>query len=149
MLNTRRICAGLLTAATLAAAPASWATEPGNDYEPWHWRGYNGETTIYSPPPGGLTYNSYEAITSTTDVDNIIIACGTGKVQSVSISFTGSAGDLDMGVYDLSGNYLGSSTGTGNTELVNVNAANKQAVVMKVYGYNGAQNPYNMSIVCG
>lgn len=148
MLNTRRICAGLLTAAALAAAPASWATEPANDVAPWHWRGYDGETTIYSPPAGGYTYNSYEAITSSTDVDHIIVTCGTGNVQSASISFNAGS-DLDLVVYDMSGNFLGASTGIGSSEYVNLNAVGKQAIVMKVYGFQGAQSPYNISIVCG
>lgn len=149
MPNTRRICAGLLTAAALAAAPASWAMEPGNNFAPWSWVAYNGDATVYSPPTGGRTYNGYEAISSTTDVDHLIATCGTGKVQSIGIDFTHANGDLDITVYDLSGNVLGSSTGVSNTEVVNLNALSKQAVVMKVYGYNGAQNPYNISITCG
>jgi len=150
MLNTRRIFAGFLTAAAIAAAPASWAAEPANDAAPWTWRWYNGETTIYSAPPGGINYNSYEAISSSTDVDHIILACGTGKVQSITINFAMSSGhDLDMAVYDLSGNFIGSSTGVTNSETVNVSAANKQAIVMKVYGWQGSTNPYDMVIVCG
>jgi hypothetical protein len=148
MFKTRRIGAALLAAAAFAAAPASWAAEPANNFAPWSWIGSNGDTTVYSPPPGGLTYNGYEAISSSTDVDHLIVVCGTGKVQSVSINFNSNK-DLDMVVYDLSGNWLGSSTGTGDTESVGLSAVSKQAVVMKVYGYNGAQNPYNISIVCG
>jgi hypothetical protein len=148
MLTKRLICAGLVAAAALSA-PASWAMEPGNDFAPWTWRANNGDATLYSAAPGGSTYNGYESISSTSDVDYIITACGTGKVQSVSINFASSPTvDLDIVVYDLSGNYLGASTGTGSTEFVNLSAISKQVAVMKVYSYQGTAT-YNMSVVCG
>lgn len=149
MLNTRRICAGFLTAAFLAAAPSSWALEPGNDYAPWSWRAAVGDATVYSPPAGGYTYNNYEAISSTTDVDYIIGACRTGRILSIGIQFTNSSGDLDIWVYDLSGHMLAISAGVSDTERVDLSPIDQQAAVMQVVGWHGAQNPYNIQINCG
>lgn len=149
MLNTRWICAGLLTLTALVIAPVGRAMEPGNDTAPWKWRASFGDATLYSPPLGGASYINAEAITSTSDVDHIIGTCGTGKVTWVGVQFTHASGDIDIVVYDLSGNVLGSSTGVTNTERVDLSAFNKQAAVMKVYGYNGAVNSYIVQVSCG
>lgn len=102
---------------------------------------------------GGLT------ISSTTDVDYHVISCGTlfhpglgvvspGIISSTSIKFMHSKGDLDMVVYGVEGNALGSSQGVSDTETVGLSSLNRQVAVVKVFGYRGAINDYELNIVC-
>ena len=66
----------------------------------------------------------------------------------VNINFTHSQGDLDMVVYKADGvTQVGSSTSTGNSERVSLNGQAAGTYYVKVYGYNGAQNPqYTLTI---
>ena len=143
MFEIRRIGAGVLAAAVLAAAPSSWALEPENDSAPWTWHEQKGDTTATSG-----TYFGYEQISTTSDVDYIVATCGDTHMKWISIDFTHATGDIDMAVYDLAGNWLGSGTGVTDTERVELGAFGKQAVALRVYGYNGSQNPYSISVFC-
>jgi len=74
---------------------------------------------------------------------------GTGtSANFVKIDFTHSQGDLDLYVYRSDGTtVVGSSTGTGNTEQVSLSGQPAGTYYVKVYGYNGAQNPsYTLTI---
>lgn len=134
-------------AAVLAVAPSTWAMEPENNSAPWTWHVLKGDATIYSPSTSA-SYFGYEQISGASDVDYIVATCGNTNIKWVSIDFTHATGDIDMIVHDLAGNSLGSSTGITNTERVELAAFGKQAVALRVYGYNGAQNSYNISVFC-
>ena len=66
----------------------------------------------------------------------------------VSIEFAHSQGDLDMVVYRSDGTtVVGSSTGVGNQEYMNLNNQPAGTYYVKVYGWNGATNPnYTLTI---
>jgi predicted RNA-binding protein with TRAM domain len=66
-------------------------------------------------------------------------------VLNVRIDFTHVNGDLDMQLLDGSGNFLASSAGTSNTEIITRAVTPGQAFVVRVYGFNNAQNTYSMS----
>lgn len=147
MFQIRRVFAAVLAVAALAAAPASWAMEPDNDSAPWTWWEQKGNTTVYSPKTSASYFGS-EQISPTSDVDYIVATCGNTNMKWTSIGFTHAAGDIDMWVYDLSGNLLATSTGVTDEERVDLSALGKQAVAIRVYGYNGAQNGYYISVFC-
>jgi hypothetical protein len=140
---------------TLAVAAAASATEPIDNNFPW-----------MGPLPGATfkqmeVVNSYQgaqsiaasgpayAIGTTTDVDYYVGMCGgQTNVKKWRISFTHANGDLDIRVYRADGLLLGSSTGVGNEEIVDVASANEDAAVMKVYGFSGAQGSYGIQLFC-
>ncbi|HTJ46606.1 MAG TPA: hypothetical protein VL463_31085 [Kofleriaceae bacterium] len=62
--------------------------------------------------------------------------------RTVKITFTSSAGDLDLAAYDASGAQLAISQGTGDSESVTVAAGAR----IRVYGYNGATNTYALAV---
>ena len=62
--------------------------------------------------------------------------------RTVTITFTSSAGDLDMAAYDASGTQLSISQGTSDSEQLSVPAGS----TVRVYGYNGATNTYALRI---
>jgi V8-like Glu-specific endopeptidase len=67
---------------------------------------------------------------------------------SVSLNFLHIDGDVDMALYTDTGTWIGSSTGVGNSELINFTASQGQSYVVHVYGYSGAMHwGYNMNIV--
>jgi len=80
---------------------------------------------------GGSHYFSY---VSTSD-----------RVVSVSVTFTHSAGDLDLAVSH-DGEQLGLSDSTNNGESVSVAARRGEQILIRVYGYAGASNTYDLTI---
>ncbi|MDF1563197.1 MAG: PPC domain-containing protein [Deltaproteobacteria bacterium] len=68
----------------------------------------------------------------------------TGTVTA-SIAFTHAQGDLDLKLYDANGSSLDSSTSTGNSETVSGSDASGK-VYVEVFGYNGAENGYSLTI---
>ncbi len=59
----------------------------------------------------------------------------------VSIQFTHSQGDLDLAVYNSSGQRVRVSEGTVNNERVSLNGLAAGAYYVKVLGYRGVSNP--------
>jgi hypothetical protein len=69
------------------------------------------------------------------------------NLDSVSINFKDSAGDLDLYLYDVHGNVVGQSTGTGDTETVSLARFAAGTYYVQVVGANGAVNPsYSLTI---
>jgi hypothetical protein len=67
--------------------------------------------------------------------------------SDVTISFSHAAGDLDLQLYDASGNLIRSSGGTTDTETVSLESLVGDTFYIHVFGYNGATNPdYDLSI---
>jgi len=67
-----------------------------------------------------------------------------GSVLTVLIAFQHSEGDLDLEVYDESGDQTGFSNGTTDSESVEV--GQDGAALIRVYGYNNATNGYTLKI---
>ncbi len=117
-------------------------------------------------PTGGTTlddrYEQNNDIASATAVDlqqdsyfdNLVIQsndsdwfsfnlAGTGGYgDEVRIDFWDDLGDLDLRLYDASGNLLNSSTSTGDSESISLEGLAAGTYYAEVYGYNGASNPY-------
>jgi hypothetical protein len=128
---------------------ASFALEPANNTAPWKNTGGGAfDTTVYASV-GRSSWAGFEQIASSSDVDYVFLTCFNGlKMSQVQIDFTHSKGDLDITAYDINGRSLGSSTGTTNTEVVNVQPFGLDVVVLKVYGYNGATGLYSPLAYC-
>jgi hypothetical protein len=149
MSHARRLFAALLATTALCVAPTGFALEPQDNEAPWKWKMNMGDVTLYSAPGVGMTWSTGELhILSSSDVDHMVLACAGRPVTRAGVYFTHADGDIDIYVYDLGGNYLGSSQGVANEEFVDVRAFGKQAVVLKVYGYAGATNYYQVRVEC-
>jgi len=70
---------------------------------------------------------------------------GTGTLHA-SIYFTHADGDLDMKLYDSQGEQLTVSQGTGDSETVELEVAEEADYFILVYGYNGAENSYDLNL---
>jgi hypothetical protein len=67
--------------------------------------------------------------------------------DSVSIAFKNAQGDLDLELYDLAGNLLASSPGSGDSESVSLANLAPGSYAVKIFGYAGARNPsYTLTI---
>jgi hypothetical protein len=150
MKKLKTVSLGLLLTASVTLSQPGMALEPNDNTAPWKWSSLYGNTTLYVSTNAMGTGS--DGINSSSDVDYLVMACTTGSrhrpVSLVAINFTHSQGDLDMVVYDLQGNYLASSGGVSDRELVDIGAFGEQVVVLKVYGYNGATGNYGVSLTC-
>jgi hypothetical protein len=134
-------------AGSVAGEPPSSALEPVDNNAPFM---AHANTTLLGCPTQNCSWVSAESISTSTDVDYLLITCGflDWKLQHAQIDFTGSSGDLDMQVYQLDGTLVGGSYGVGNTEYVDTSAMTSNGLVLKVYGYHGAKNTYTISVLC-
>lgn len=73
------------------------------------------------------------------DVDFYRVDAGTSTV-AVTVSFTHSAGDLDVQAVRADGSVITESAGTGNEERVSATGT----FYVRVFGYSGAQNSYTI-----
>ena len=100
-----------------------------------------------------LMPNIYGDLTITEDDEDWIIfdVCEGGDI-TVNVNFTDTDGDIDAYLYDPSGSVLSRGTTSSDNEvLAHLNASAGQYAI-RVYGYNGAQNTYDLSFTvsdCG
>jgi len=64
-----------------------------------------------------------------------------------NITFDHSIGDLDLYLYDVNGNYVDSSGSVSNSESVSDSVSTSSSYCARVYGYSGATNYYNATLV--
>jgi len=141
-------CIAALTC-TVVGERSSSALEPNDNSYPWEVNlAWYGNATNYVCNNLECWWYSMESISPSGDVDYLTLICGKGLITQARINFTGASGDLDMQVYKLDGTFLGGSYGTGNDEIVNTSSAARNALMMKVYGYNGATNTYTIIFDC-
>ncbi|MFN5990091.1 MAG: pre-peptidase C-terminal domain-containing protein, partial [Dolichospermum sp.] len=68
--------------------------------------------------------------------------------NKVRIDFSHDQGDIDLVLYNQSGQEIGRSEGTEDFEEISLNGLAAGTYTVKVYGYNGALNPqYNLSVI--
>lgn len=67
--------------------------------------------------------------------------------SAVGVAFSDAAGDIDLKLYDSSGNLIRASEGVGDTERVSLESLVGDTFYVHVYGFDGATNPdYNLSL---
>nr|CRH05347.1 protein of unknown function [Candidatus Magnetococcus massalia] len=67
--------------------------------------------------------------------------------DAIGITFDHDQGDLDIGLYDASGQYLDLSAGIENSESIDLQGLTAGNYLLEVYGYQGVANPeYEFSI---
>jgi hypothetical protein len=66
--------------------------------------------------------------------------------MNASIYFNNSDGDLDMKLYDSQGNQVESSAGTGDSESIEHQVSEEDDYYVVVFGYNGAENTYDINL---
>ncbi|WP_035367395.1 pre-peptidase C-terminal domain-containing protein, partial [Dolichospermum circinale] len=135
--------------------------------------GYNNATnpnySLTINAPGGDAYEVNNSNTTATNlgqitglrvIDNLsihtssdqdwfqfTIANAGTESDYVRIEFTHSLGDVDLKLYDLNGNEVGSSTGINNAEEISLDGLAAGTYRVKIYGYNSAVNPdYTLTI---
>ncbi len=67
-----------------------------------------------------------------------------GQKLDASLNFTNANGDLQLDLDDPSGSTLLSSTGVSNTEKVSYVAPSTGTYLLRVYGFQGAENAYTL-----
>jgi len=151
--------AGLLTTAILGISGAM-ASEPGNNsYTPntvalmgdWEVMVDTGAGHSFGVKPGSLS--------STTDVDYILVTCGSQSRQHIqSIQLGGDSatasqplpGDFDIYLYDPnSSSAFASSTLAGtNAESIDLTSSHRNTVVAKIVWFTGATGNYYLRPTC-
>jgi hypothetical protein len=159
-MTTKKLGALCATALALALAfpMTAHATEPLDNTAPWATSippaANNNVTTYISNGSPGWGGGSTREISTSTDVDYAVIACGKaagklGYIQDVRVGYTHSAGhDIDISVYRPYGEIIASSTGVTGFEKVDVTALNLNSIVLKVYGFSGGTGMYSITMVC-
>ncbi|MEY2930198.1 MAG: hypothetical protein RL033_947 [Pseudomonadota bacterium] len=100
----------------------------------------------------GCGFNTNDAITTSTDNDFYVVACGQSRINTITVTlvnapFTGT-GDIDLDVLKPNNTTIGTSHGVGQVETVNTSAANLNAVIVRVFGFNGGKNTYQVGVSC-
>lgn len=152
MKKSFRLLFGGLFLAGLALAPRTSSAsnlEPANNSPPWANWATQSDTTVYVDNYSyEWGWSGFESISSSTDVDYVLLACANGNVTMVGINIPSGVGDLDIDAYTVIGTPVGSSHGTGSTERIYPSIA-KQAIFLKVYLYSGATGGYDIRVLCG
>ena len=110
-----------------------------------------GHISSYITPGNHAFFGNPDAIFPANDVDYHLISCGVAgkKITDLKILFGHASGDLDMAVYRMDGTFIASATSTTDDEIVTVsNFTNQNTVQLRVYGWAGATNNYNVEIFC-
>jgi hypothetical protein len=138
-------------AGTLSGERSSSAIEPTDNAKPFDGLSTHMNATSYACQTYDCGWVGVETISTATDIDYSVVTCGflNLKLKSVEIDFNGPAGDLDMQVYQFDGTLVGGSYNTGSVEIVDTTALTSNSLVLKVYGYHGAQNTYSVYTHCG
>jgi len=88
----------------------------------------------------------YNATLKCNDEDWYKMWVQPGQSIQVIINFPNAIGDLDLELYDSSGNLLSSSAGNTDKEKITYTSYISSYYYIKVYGYNNAKNSYSMNI---
>ena len=78
--------------------------------------------------------------------DYFAISAVAGATLTADLAFTNANGDLDMALYNPAGTQVGISQGVGNTEQIVYLVAQSGTHYVHVYGYDGAQNTYSLTV---
>ena len=81
------------------------------------------------------------------DIFAIPAATRGAQIEVTLTGFTSTDGDLDLRLMTAAGAILGSSAGVTDMERVTYCAANGDTLYADVFGFDGAQNPYNIGLV--
>ncbi|WP_017715519.1 pre-peptidase C-terminal domain-containing protein [Kamptonema formosum] len=93
------------------------------------------------------SYDNLAIVSSDDDWFSFDIASTGSAGDAVSINFDHFQGDLDLELYDASGNFIGGSSTTGDSETVSLEGLAPGTYYAKVHGYAGAENPnYSLNI---
>lgn len=144
-----RFAAALMLVALVSVATAGSAIEPSNNSIPAGATTMRGEVQAFAALPNPNTTATYQggAISPTGDVDYLAVTCMGLPIKRIGIS--GFSNDIDINVFDLAGNFVGSSIGTTSTENVDTSAVGRDMLYVKVYGYQGAVTAsYDLSFSC-
>ena len=151
-------CAGAAVCSIGAVSPCyAYGEEPTNNNYPWS----NGSVGFWGTMAVLVSANHLSAtfalddISSSTDVDYFMAVstppCGAnGKLGRINIGATSSSkgADLDLQVFTPGGIYVGGSYSPTINESVDVSAQQANALVAKVYGFNGATDSYYIELTC-
>jgi hypothetical protein len=155
------VCAMAMSCLALSgrSSYAMVGSEPINNNIPWtvgfpaFWGPVSLLTNYNWQNAGAVTFG-HDAIDAVGDVDYLVMACYSppgqirNTIKELKITFTHASGDLDIDVFGMDGATIGGSHGVTDQEVVDTSALNRSVLVLKVYGYNNAQNSYFVYLTC-
>gem|GEM_PF-4417465 len=80
------------------------------------------------------------------DEDFFVLSLNKGDHVRILIEFTHANGDIDAKVFDQDGRTVVSATSSTDNEEIQFEAQSDGAYYLKVYGYGGAKNSYNLDV---
>jgi len=80
------------------------------------------------------------------DEDFFVLSLKKQDSVRIVVEFTHADGDIDAKVFDESGRTIASATSSNDNEEIQFEAAQDGAYYLKVYGYGGAKNKYNLDV---
>ena len=147
-------CGALLSLASVVTLSLSGFIAEPDDAKPFATTFYSREMRLFGgplPPGSSATWGGAGAIKPTGDIDFVQVNCQGTTMRAVGISgfHLNGVTDLDIAAYDVSGTFLGSSTGVGPSETIDLVGLGQKAVYLKVYGFGGAEAPsYSVTANC-
>jgi len=148
----RRGISVLTSAAILAASTASLAGEPVNNNFPAANSANDlaeDMQVLVTSGPSGADTTTNPTISTSTDVDYILVVCTANRNVS-RVTLGNLSADIDLYVYGTTSAHplLGQSIlSSSQPETVNLSPTTN-AVVVKVVGFNGATSPYIVGFGC-
>jgi hypothetical protein len=151
-------CAGAAACSIGAVSPCyAYGEEPTNNNYSWS----DSNVSFWGTMAVIMTANhlsvtfALDDISSSTDIDYFMAVstppCGAnGKLGKIQIGGTpmSKGADLDLQVFTPNGTYVGGSYSSTINESVDVSAQQANALVAKVYGFNGATDSYYIELTC-
>ncbi len=107
-----------------------------------------GTATNLGTAGGTRTEATLTAETNESDWYRFTLAAAGRNGDSFSVAFNNAAGDIDLELYDAAGTtLLRRSTGSGNSESIDLSGLFAGEYRARVFGYNGAGNPdYSLTL---
>jgi hypothetical protein len=149
MFNRSKLLIGCTAAfaSLLALESTSFAWE--DDNFDWSSQGQSfGLVSAYMSNFAWANFGNPDEVWPTGDVDYHIVTCGQAgkKISDLRVTFSHASGDIDIAAYTLNGTYIGGSAGTTDTEVIAT--TNRNAIQLRVFGWSGATNTYNVFFQC-
>jgi len=160
MKNVGRSLGAILVTAIVGGAPVAIASEPGNNTFTPSSVALTGDWEVMVDSGSGHSFGVKSgSLSSTTDVDYILVTCGSQDRQHIeTIQLGGDStaanqplpGDFDIYLYDLDSNSAFASGTLGGTsaESIDLTSSHRNTVVAKVVWFAGSVGTYYLRPTC-
>jgi subtilisin family serine protease len=108
--------------------------------------GYENNDTQAAATPVAMG-DSLQAAACSNDDDWFELPLDIYQTVAVDVLFSHSVGDIDVEIYDANGDFLFDSTSASDNEQIVFTSLGDDVFYIRVYGWEGAQNRYQMNLV--